>query len=203
MINVEERQGSCKADNGKDVRSLVSFRWSILFLAKPVWFWLSFTYNWKSPEQGPFRNDTISLKETGPLPNYYFSHSSSVKVDHLFWLLCSDNWERNSHQRGPTQPLRREYWAKMLLLLEANMPEQGRYCSWLKVTRTSQVALVVKNPPDNAADITDEGSIPGSGRSPGGGHGNPLQYSCLENRHGQRSLAGPQDHKESERTEAI
>ena len=34
------------------------------------------------------------------------------------------------------------------------------------------------------------GSIPGSGRSPGGGHGNPLQYSCLENLHGQRSLAG-------------
>ena len=34
------------------------------------------------------------------------------------------------------------------------------------------------------------GSIPGSGRSPGGGHGNPLQYSCLENPHGQKSLAG-------------
>ena len=42
--------------------------------------------------------------------------------------------------------------------------------------------------------------IPGSGRSPGGGHGNPLQYSCLENPHGQRSLAGhsPQGLKESE-----
>ena len=34
------------------------------------------------------------------------------------------------------------------------------------------------------------GTIPGWGRSPGGGHGNPLQYSCLENPHGQRSLAG-------------
>ena len=45
----------------------------------------------------------------------------------------------------------------------------------------SQVALVVKNPPANAGDIRDLGSIPGSGRSPGGGHGNPLQYSCLEN----------------------
>ena len=33
----------------------------------------------------------------------------------------------------------------------------------------------------NAGDTGDEGSIPGSGRSPGGGHGNPLQYSCLEN----------------------
>ena len=45
----------------------------------------------------------------------------------------------------------------------------------------SQVALVVKNPPANAGDIRDVGSVPGLGRSPGGGHGNPLQYSCLEN----------------------
>ena len=40
---------------------------------------------------------------------------------------------------------------------------------------------MVKNPPADAGDIRDMGSIPGSGRSPGGGHGNPLQYSCLEN----------------------
>ena len=43
-----------------------------------------------------------------------------------------------------------------------------------------QVVAVVKNPPANAGDGSDEGSIPGSGRSPGGGHGNPFQYSCLE-----------------------
>ena len=42
----------------------------------------------------------------------------------------------------------------------------------------SQVALVVKNPPANAGDV---GLIPGSGRCPGEGHGNPLQYSSLEN----------------------
>ena len=40
---------------------------------------------------------------------------------------------------------------------------------------------MVKNPPANAGDTRDTGSIPGSGRSPGAGHGNPLQYSCLEN----------------------
>ena len=40
---------------------------------------------------------------------------------------------------------------------------------------------MVKNPPANAGDVRDVGSIPGSGRSPGGGHANPLQYSCLEN----------------------
>ena len=38
-----------------------------------------------------------------------------------------------------------------------------------------------KNPPANAGDVRDLGLIPGSGRSPGGGNGNPLQYSCLEN----------------------
>ena len=55
---------------------------------------------------------------------------------------------------------------------------------WFLVTHVawaSQVALVVRNTPANADDIRDAGSIPGSERSPGGGHGNPLQYSCLEN----------------------
>ena len=45
----------------------------------------------------------------------------------------------------------------------------------------SQVALVVKNPLADAGDVRDVGLIPEWGRSPGGGHGNPLQYSCLEN----------------------
>ena len=43
---------------------------------------------------------------------------------------------------------------------------------------------------ESACDEGDPGLIPGLGRSPGGGHGNPLQYSCLENPHGQRSLVG-------------
>ena len=46
---------------------------------------------------------------------------------------------------------------------------------------TSQVALVVKNLCAHAGNVRDAGSIPGSGRSPGGENGNPLQYSCLEN----------------------
>ena len=49
------------------------------------------------------------------------------------------------------------------------------------ITRAFQVVPVIKNPPDNARDIKDVGLIPGSGRSPGEGHGNPFQYSCLEN----------------------
>ena len=49
-------------------------------------------------------------------------------------------------------------------------------CDW-----ASQVAPVVKNPSATARVARDGGSIPGSGRSSGGGHDNPLQYSCLEN----------------------
>ena len=61
---------------------------------------------------------------------------------------------------------------------------------------------VLKNPPANAGDT---GSIPGSERSPGGGNGNPLQYSCLKKFHKQRSLVGysPWSHKESDTTEQL
>ena len=64
---------------------------------------------------------------------------------------------------------------------------------------TSLLAQLIKNPPTNAGDSV---SIPGSGRSPGEGNGTPLQYSCLENSMGQRSLLGysPWDHKESDTT---
>ena len=48
---------------------------------------------------------------------------------------------------------------------------------------------------ESACNVGDLGSIPGLGRSLGGGHGNPLQYSCLENPHGQRSLAGYTVHR--------
>ena len=51
----------------------------------------------------------------------------------------------------------------------------------IKKLGTSQVALVSKNSPVGAGNIRDMGSVPGSGRPPGGGHDNPLQYSCLEN----------------------
>ena len=56
---------------------------------------------------------------------------------------------------------------------------------------------------ESACNVGDLGSIPGLGRSPGGGHGSPLQYSCLANSHGQRSLAGysPWGHKELDMTE--
>ena len=56
---------------------------------------------------------------------------------------------------------------------------------------------------ESACNEGDLSLIPGLGRSPAEGRGNPLQYSCLENTHGQKSLAGysPQSHKESDTTE--
>ena len=60
----------------------------------------------------------------------------------------------------------------------------------LRDFHSNQVALVVKNHTANEGDIREAGSISGLGRSPGGGYGNPLQYSCLENPLGQRSLGG-------------
>ena len=58
---------------------------------------------------------------------------------------------------------------------------------------------------ESACNAGDLGLIPGLGRSPGGGHGNPLQYSSLENPHGQSSPVGysPWDHKESDMTERL
>ena len=73
--------------------------------------------------------------------------------------------------------------------------------TWDSFSRASQVAEVVTNPPANAGDVRDAGSIPGSGRSPGEGNGNPIQYSCLKKPHGQRSYI-PEGCKESDRTEA-
>ena len=68
----------------------------------------------------------------------------------------------------------------------------------------AQLVLVVKNSPANVGDIRDEGSVPGSGRSPGGGYGNPLQDCCLENPIDPVALAGsnPEGRKESDSTKA-
>ena len=64
---------------------------------------------------------------------------------------------------------------------------------------------MIKNPPANAGNRRDVGLIPWSERSLGRGHGHPLQYSCLENPHGQRSLVGyrPWNHKDSGITEQL
>ena len=71
----------------------------------------------------------------------------------------------------------------MLLMVQLLMdhPRSAHLLYLVRFAWASQVPLVVKNLPASAADIRGVGSIPGLGRSPGGEHGNSLQYSCLEN----------------------
>ena len=82
------------------------------------------------------------------------------------------------------------YRPGVLYLFDSRMPwhlkiiedHKALWFTWVTVYwGPSQVALVVKNPPANAEGAGEVGSIPGSGRPPGVGNGNPLQYSCLEN----------------------
>ena len=68
------------------------------------------------------------------------------------------------------------------VLLNEQCKDIEEIIEWYVSVRVSQMVLVVKNPPTNAGDIRDVSSIPGSGRSPGGGNGYLLHYFCLENR---------------------
>ena len=69
----------------------------------------------------------------------------------------------------------------MLISAFLALGEVKQLCMHLLSKLASQVALVINNPPANAGDMTEVGLIPGLGRYPGEGHGNPLQYSWLEN----------------------
>ena len=64
------------------------------------------------------------------------------------------------------------------------------FCQLHQRDWASQVALAIRNPPANAGDVRDAGSIAGSGRSPGGGRGDPLRYPGPENPHGQATVHG-------------
>ena len=90
-----------------------------------------------------------------------------------------------------------------MIILGVRLPHTG-YDAVMKhlLGLTCQVGSVVKNPPTSAGDVA---SIPGLGRSLGAGNGNPLQSSCLENPHGQRSLVGysPWGCKELDMTEQL
>ena len=96
-------------------------------------------------------------------------------------------------------------WSLFLFEVSESRPRVEDLASGRASLGFPGVALAVKSWPANAGAIRDAGSTPRSGRSPGGRHSNPLQYSCLENPHGQRSLAGysPLDHKQSDTTEQL
>ena len=83
-----------------------------------------------------------------------------------------------SSQHPKHQPLPFKHISKWMLSFLTSVPSSQ---SWLSDEFIRQVALGVKNTPVCAGEVRDLGSIPGSGRSPGEGNGNPLQYSCLEN----------------------
>ena len=79
------------------------------------------------------------------------------------------------------------------ILIAGNALFSERVCKNYEIKWASQVALVGKEPACQCRRLRDQGSIPGSGRSPGGGHGNPLQYSGLENPTGGRACVPQSD----------
>ena len=90
-------------------------------------------------------------------------------------------------------------WIRLICFLQDLIIVAGSICA----IGASQVALAVKNLPANARDLRDAGSIPGSGRFPRRGHGNPLQYSCLENPMNRGAWQAPWGHKDSDTTERL
>ena len=115
------------------------------------------------------------------------------------------SWQWRLH--GGTGAFMRGWTGQSFLSLPCEGTVKRLYVNQEKegLHQASQVALVVKKLPARAGDIADAGSILGSGRSPGVRNGNPLQYSCLENPQGQRSLVGysPGGHKELDTTERL
>ena len=81
---------------------------------------------------------------------------------------------------------------------------QTHICVFIHLRGAVRVALILKNLPANARDVRDMGSIPGPGRSPGGGAWQPTPVLLPAESHGQRNLVGynPRDHKELDTTEA-
>ena len=113
-----------------------------------------------------------------------WGHKESDVTERLNWTDCIRHAGKLKH-----------YGYRCLIFLIPPVVHNNNNDNTYSNTRASQVALVVKNPPANAGhirdwDLTPQDSIPASGRSPGDGNGNLLQYSCLKNPHGQRSLAG-------------
>ena len=93
----------------------------------------------------------------------------------------------------PPYHLAASYWSS--LLSQRNLFEDKLSLFHSPVLLNGPPSLFMSFPggsegKESACNVGDLDLIPGSGRSPGKGHGNPLQYSCLENRHGQKSLEG-------------
>ena len=99
---------------------------------------------------------------------------------HRTWLMALTLWPRHLPPAGASVTSCKKTSRSSR---SASTAESSTVLIWLRYSKcwASQVALVAKNLSAKAGDIRDTGSIPGLGRSPGGRHGNPLQYSCLQN----------------------
>ena len=120
-------------------------------------FFFSFCLQHHQPEVlGPLWTHHLQDTTASQWPLHWISFSK---------LASGQNRDRGVTQSGTSGPLSFLPWFSFTY-------------AWVWA---SQVVLVVKNPPTDRGDARDAGLIPGLGRSPGGGHGSPLQYSCLEN----------------------
>ena len=132
----------------------------------------------------PITCETPSATRSGFLPKVHQTHPTSRHVPSLFFL--SENLAS------------RNFSPRLLLIIQVldKLVGISTCVKTCRYVRASQVALVVKNLPANAGEA---GLTLGWGRSPGGGHGNPHQYSCLENPMNRGAWRGC---KELDRTEA-
>ena len=129
--------------------------------------------------------ESDTKKEKGPitLPS---ESKCSITLDTLWSLIrIFQSWLRThpGFRGWGIYPLT---WLKILsgtiILSYSSAMQEVNILNWIQLgSGDSQVVLVIKNLPNNAGDVRDTGSISELGRCPGGGHGEPLQYSCLEN----------------------
>ena len=136
----------------------------------------------------------MSKTNTEQWSNIYPPFQYNLKVTKYSWPSVSTDFPGGASGKEPTYQCRRvrHDWSDLACTYSVSTDSMNCRSKILKINSKSSekqnldfshyiVALVVKNPPAHAGDIRDVGLIPGSGRSPGEGHGNPLKYSCLEN----------------------
>ena len=92
-----------------------------------------------------------------------------------------DSWTLKHDRYGPLEHLASPVCSDSMLFSGVHLSDESPLYDLIVIHWASQGVLVVKNPPANAGDVRELGSIPGLGRSPGGGRDNLLQDSCLEN----------------------
>ena len=138
--------------------------------------WKNWCWNWNSKPLPPDEKNWLTGKGSSASKDWRQEEKGTTKDEMVGWHHQLDGHEFEQAPRVGEGQGSLVCWSPWGCK-ESDMTE---WLDW-KLILASQVMLVVKNPSANAGDIRDVDSIPGSGRSPGGGHSNPFQYSCLEN----------------------